>query len=171
MRLREFVNAKDAIIMTSPPDLVLNAVRTALAQYPDAWLYAVILATLASSGFVVVKYLEHIVLTGLSKPFTIPHHSTKTMFLGACFLVAQIKGVLPLSLNDLFTGLVLSAFVFRITTTYFLTLKVKEKFTEQFILKVISNFILFTTRERETRGLNLFFNSELFSEVVKKKNH
>ena len=126
---------------------MLNAVKTALSEYPDAWLYAVILATLASSGFVVVKYLEHIVLAGLSKPFTIPHHSTKTMFLGACFLVAQIKGVLPLSLNDLFTGLVLSAFVFRITTTYFLTMKVKGNFNGKFFSKLTRNskFILFTT--------------------------
>jgi len=103
--------------------LVLNAVNSALAQFPDAWLYAVILASLSSSGFVVVKYVEHILLTGLKKPFTIPHHSTKTMFLGACFLVAQHQGVLAVNRSDLFTGLVLSAFILRISTTYFLAMK------------------------------------------------
>ena len=110
----------------SSSDLVLNAVNTALAQFPDAWLYAVILASLSSSGFVVVKYVEHILLTGLKKPFTIPHHSTKTMFLGACFLVAQHQGVLAVNRSDLFTGLVLSAFILRISTTYFLAMKVIE---------------------------------------------
>ena len=98
--------------------------ETALAQYPQAWLYPVIFATLCSSGFMVVKYVEHILLSGLSKPFTIPHHSTKTMVLGAIFIVAQKQGVFPVNLTDLFAGLVLSAFAFRITTTYFLAMKV-----------------------------------------------
>ena len=97
---------------------------TALAQYPQAWLYPVIFATLCSSGFMVVKYLEHILLSGLSKPFTIPHHSTKTMLLGAVFIVAQKQGVLPVNLTDLFAGLVLSAFAFRITNSFFLSMKV-----------------------------------------------
>merc|ERR1719245_2877206 len=81
--------------------LVLAAVSTALAQYPQAWLYPVVFATLCSSGFMVVKYMEHILLSGLSKPFTIPHHSTKTMFLGACFLLAQNQGLLAVNLTDL----------------------------------------------------------------------
>ena len=72
----------------------------------------------------VVKYVEHILLAGLSRPFTIPHHSTKTMLFGAAFIVAQKQGVLPVNLSDLFAGLVLSAFAFRITTTYFLAMKV-----------------------------------------------
>ena len=104
--------------------LVKNSIRTALDQHPDAWLYPVIFATLSSSGFVVVKYVEHILLSGLSKPFTIPHHSTKTMFLGACFLLAQNQGLLAVNLTDLFTAIVLAAFLFRISTTYFVNMRV-----------------------------------------------
>ena len=114
-------------------ELVRGAVETALAQYPQAWLYPVIFATLTSSGFMVVKYVEHILLSGLSKPFTIPHHSTKTMLLGAIFIVAQKQGVLPVNLTDLFAGLVLAAFAFRITTTYFLAMKVKWNWDDNFL--------------------------------------
>ena len=77
--------------------------------------------------------MEHILLSGLSKPFTIPHHSTKTMLLGAIFIVAQKQGVLPVNLTDLFAGLVLAAFAFRITTTYFLAMKVKWNWDDNFL--------------------------------------
>lgn len=119
--------------------LVRNAVKTVLDQYPEAWLYAVIFATLSSSGFVVVKYVEHIVLSGLSKPFTIPHHSTKTMFLGASFLVAQHQGMFPVNLTDLFTSLVLAASAFRISTSYFVNMKTFDPYemTENKVCRLI----------------------------------
>ena len=66
----------------------------------------------------------------MASSFTIPHHSTKTMVLGAIFIVAQKQGVLPVNLADLFAGLVLSAFAFRITTTYFLSMKVGSGYSQ-----------------------------------------
>jgi len=76
--------------------LVVSSVNTVMESHPDCFLYPVVFATVKSSGFVLVKYLEQVVLHGWEKgPFVLPHHSTKTMILSACLLSAHKLGHLP----------------------------------------------------------------------------
>ena len=59
--------------------LVSAGVRAALALYPNTFLIPVLVATVKSSGFMLVKYYEHILLHGLDRGFSLPNHATKTM--------------------------------------------------------------------------------------------
>jgi len=111
-----FVLAQDLMRL----NLVSTGVKTILVDYPDAFLYPVVFATIKSSGFMIVKYVEHTLVNGLSKPFTVPHHSAKTMFLAACVLTAHHQGFMSgASQESLFVSLVLLTFSFRIFTTNF----------------------------------------------------
>ena len=106
-------------------DLVQSGVKTVLADHPDAFLYPVVFATIKSSGFMIVKYLEHTLVNGLSKPFTVPHHSSKTMFFAACILTAHHQGyIISATRENLFVSLVLLTFSFRILTSNFEAFKV-----------------------------------------------
>merc|ERR1712083_793561 len=98
--------------------LVLSGVKTILEIHPTSFLYPVVFATLKSSGFMIVKYCEQILLTGLSKAFVLPHHATKTMVVAACLLTAQQLDLLSVDYNDLFCGLVLFAVIVRLVTSW-----------------------------------------------------
>ena len=99
-------------------DLVSSGVKTIIADHPDTFLYPVVFATIKSSGFMIVKYVEHSLVNGLSKPFTVPHHSSKTMFFAACILTAHHQGfIISATQESLFVSLVLVTFSFRILTS------------------------------------------------------
>lgn len=98
--------------------LVASGVKTILEIHPTSFLYPVVFATLKSSGFMIVKYWEQILLTGLSKAFVLPHHATKTMVVAACLLTAQQLDLLSVDYKDLFCGLVLMAVCVRLVTSW-----------------------------------------------------
>lgn len=100
----------------------LAAVRTvvaaALVLHPQAFLYPVVLATLTSSGFMVVKYIEQVMLRG-DLTFTIGHHATKTMAVSAALMTARAQGWLAwVEAEDLYCCLVLMAMALRLVTSY-----------------------------------------------------
>ena len=113
--------------------LVSAGVRAALALYPNAFLIPVLVATVKSSGFMLVKFYEHILLHGLDRGFSLPNHATKTMVNQKCelgtglykvglqvlagsVLTAGELGWLAASHSDLFTWLVLLAWTVRLST-------------------------------------------------------
>ena len=53
-------------------------------------------ATCKSSGFMVIKYLEHLLDQGLVKPFHIPNYPTKTCVLASMAFAADASGILAL---------------------------------------------------------------------------
>jgi len=101
--------------------LVSSGVKSILENHPNSFLYPVVFATLKSSGFMIVKYCEQILLSGLSKAFVLPHHATKTMVVAACLLTAQQTEILSVDYNDLFCGLVLFAVIVRLVTSWVFT--------------------------------------------------
>jgi len=103
------------------PGLVSSGVKSILENHPNSFLYPVVFATLKSSGFMIVKYCEQILLSGLSKAFVLPHHATKTMVVAACLLTAQQMDMLSVDYNDLFCGLVLFAVIVRLVTSWVFT--------------------------------------------------
>jgi len=98
--------------------LVSSGVKTILEIHPTAFLYPVVFATLKSSGFMIVKYCEQVLLTGLSKAFVLPHHATKTMVVAACLLTAQKLDFLSVNYDELYCGLVAVACFIRLTTSW-----------------------------------------------------
>jgi len=97
--------------------LVSSGVKTILEIHPNSFLYSVVFATLKSSGFMIIKYCEQLVLTGLSRAFVLPNHATKTMVIAAVLLTAQKLKLLSIEYNDLFCGLVLLAISVRLSTS------------------------------------------------------
>jgi len=98
--------------------LVSSGVKTILEIHPNSFLYPVVFATLKSSGFMIIKYCEQILLTGLSRAFVLPHHATKTMVVAAILLTAQQLKLLSIGYNDLFCGLVVLAICVRLSTSW-----------------------------------------------------
>ena len=98
-------------------DLVLTGVNSVLSEYPEAFIYPVFIATLKSSGFVVVKYLEQVLMHGLNKPFKVASHYTKTMVLAACLLVAQSRGLVKMDQGELFSVMVMVLMIIRMSDT------------------------------------------------------
>merc|ERR1712215_163961 len=98
--------------------LVSSGVKSILENHPNSFLYPVVFATLKSSGFMIVKYCEQILLTGLSKAFVLPHHATKTMVVAACLLTAQKLDFLSVNYDELYCGLVAVACFIRLTTSW-----------------------------------------------------
>lgn len=98
-------------------DLVLTGVNSVLAERPGACIYPVFIATLKSSGFMVVKYLEQKLMHGLNKPFKVTSHYTKTMVLAASVLVAQSRGLVTMDQGELYTVMVMLLMVIRIADT------------------------------------------------------
>jgi len=98
-------------------DLVLTGVNSVLSEYPEAFIYPVFIATLKSSGFVVVKYLEQVLMHGLNKPFKVTSHYTKTMVLAACLLVAQSRGLVKMDQGELFSVMVMVLMIIRMSDT------------------------------------------------------
>jgi len=98
-------------------NLVLTGVNSVLSEFPEAFIYPVFIATLKSSGFVVVKYLEQVLMHGLNKPFKVTSHYTKTMVLAACLLVAQSRGLVKMDQGELFSVMVMVLMIIRISDT------------------------------------------------------
>lgn len=98
-----------------------RGVQAILAEHPLSFLYPVVFASLASNGFLFVKYIEKLLLGGPSKAFVIPHHATKTMVLTAILLTAQAQGFLPMvGAEDLFSYIVLLTVSLRLVTSFLL---------------------------------------------------
>ena len=110
--------AINIIWIISELGLVSSGVKTILENHPNSFLYPVVFATLKSSGFMIVKYCEQILLSGLSKAFVLPHHATKTMVVAACLLTAQQMDMLSVDYNDLFCGLVMISIFVRLLTSW-----------------------------------------------------
>ena len=102
--------------------------KTILEIHPTSFLYPVVFATLKYSGFMIVKYCEQILLTGLSKAFVLPHHATKTMVVAACLLTAQQLELLSIGYNDLFCGLVVVAICVRLATSWLFKVRQSKTF-------------------------------------------
>lgn len=98
-------------------NLVLTGVNSVLTEYPEAFIYPVFIATLKSSGFMVVKYMEQMLMHGLNKPFKVTSHYTKTMVLAACVLVAQSRGLVTMDQGELYAVMVMVLMVIRIADT------------------------------------------------------
>jgi len=95
-------------------------VKAAIEEQPETFLYPVAVATLTSSGLMIVKYVEQLLL-GKDCAFVIKQHATKTMALAAVVLTAVSKGyfqVLPP--KELFCILVVTAVLLRIILSYIL---------------------------------------------------
>merc|ERR1711990_820611 len=102
----------------------LGAVRsnviTALEEQPGTFFYPVALATLTSSGLMIVKYVEQL-LQKKDCAFVIKQHATKTMALAAVILTAESKGYFQaLPPEELFCALVVTAVLLRIIVSYIL---------------------------------------------------
>jgi len=98
-------------------NLVLTGVNSVLSEYPEAFIYPVFIATLKSSGFMVVKYLEQMLMHGLNTPFKVTSHYTKTMVLAACVLVAQSRGLVMMDRGELYAFMVMVLMIIRISDT------------------------------------------------------
>jgi len=97
--------------------LVAGGVHQVFSLHPSAFLYSVVICTIKSSGFMVVKYLEHAALHGFTKAFALPHHSSKTMVVAAVLLTAQKHGHLQADWDTLYFLLVIWAVAARIFTS------------------------------------------------------
>lgn len=97
--------------------MVLTGVTSVLSEHPEAFIYPVFIATLKSSGFMVVKYLEQMLMHGLNTPFKVTSHYTKTMVLAACVLVAQSRGLVTMDRGELYAFMVMVLMIIRISDT------------------------------------------------------
>ena len=98
--------------------MVLTGVNSVLNEYPDAIIYPIFIATIKSSGFMVVKFLEQVLMQGLSKPFKVSSHYTKTMMLAACLLVAQSRGLVKMDQEGLYCLMVMVTMMVRVSDTF-----------------------------------------------------
>jgi hypothetical protein len=62
---------------------VLSGLQTINDESPGYLVYPVVFALVKSSGFMILKYGEHVLLHGLNKAFTIPNQVT--VFLSLSF--------------------------------------------------------------------------------------
>jgi len=97
--------------------LVAGAVTQVATLHPTAFFYSVVIATIKSSGFMLVKFAEHASLHGLTKAFVIPTHHSKTMVVAAALLTAQKHGHLQADWDTLVFLLVTWAVVARLVTS------------------------------------------------------
>jgi len=100
----------------------LGAVRAnvaaAIEEQPGTYIYPVALATLTSSGLMIVKYLEQLLL-GKDCAFVIKQHATKTMAAAAVILTAEAHGHFQaLPHEELFCALVVAAILLRMLVSY-----------------------------------------------------
>ena len=92
-------------------------VAVAVTEHPSSLLVPVVLATLASSGFMVVKYVEQVVLQR-DRTFTVRHHATKTMAVAAALLTLQAHGLLEVEADTIQAAMVLLAVTLRLVTSF-----------------------------------------------------
>jgi len=90
----------------------------ALEEQPGTFIYPVALATITSSGLMIVKYVEQLLL-GKDCAFMIKQHATKTMAAAAVILTAEAQGYLQgLSQEELFCALVVAAILLRLLLSF-----------------------------------------------------
>merc|ERR1719402_2088917 len=92
-------------------------VGVGVAEHPASLLVPVVLATLASSGFMVVKYVEQVVVQR-DRTFTIRHHATKTMAVAAVLLTLQAHGLVQVEADTIQAAMVLLAITLRLVTSF-----------------------------------------------------
>merc|ERR1719209_251925 len=100
----------------------LGAVRTnvmaALEEQPGTFIYPVALATITSSGLMIVKYVEQLLLKK-DCAFVIKQHATKTMAAAAVILTAEAQGHFQaLPQEELFCTLVVAAILLRLLLSF-----------------------------------------------------
>jgi len=93
-------------------------VKAALEEQPGTFIYPVALATLTSSGLMIVKYVEQLLL-GKDCAFVIKQHATKTMAAAAVILTAEVQGHFQaLPHEELFCALVIAAILLRLLVSF-----------------------------------------------------
>jgi hypothetical protein len=85
-------------------------------DHPTGFIYMVFFAIIKSSGFMFLKYIEQALDHGLSKPFVVPNHPSKTCVLASVAFAAQATGLIDLGGEKIiltgFTLLVINLRVF-----------------------------------------------------------
>lgn len=79
--------------------LCLSGVALIAKNHPSAFLYQAFFAICKSSGFMFIKYFEHIIDHGLSKPLSIPNSPTKTCVLASFAFAMQASNIIDLGGN------------------------------------------------------------------------
>lgn len=96
--------------------LVIAAIQTIHAVYPNTILYPFVFATVKSSGFMFIKYAEAIIFTNKSNGFVVPNHHSKTCILAAILFIASDIGYLEVDKKPLLLLCVLIALSLRIAS-------------------------------------------------------
>merc|ERR1712055_377133 len=93
-------------------------VKAAIEEQPETFLYPVAVATPTSSGLMIVKYVEQLLL-GKDCAFVIKQHATKTMAVAAVILTAEAHGHFQaLPHEELFCALVVAAILLRLLVSF-----------------------------------------------------
>jgi hypothetical protein len=99
LRLRPLLFAAQDLLRLQ---LVLSGVMTIHKLHPGAFLYAVTLGIVKSSGFMFFKYIEYVVTNGVGKGLVIVP-SSKACIVASVAFAAQTSGFLPFSIEAIFT--------------------------------------------------------------------
>lgn len=83
--------------------LCLQGVQIISKTHPHAFLYMTFFAICKSSGFMVIKYIEHLADHGLVKPFVIPNYPTKTCVWASMAFAADACGLLTFGAPTILT--------------------------------------------------------------------
>jgi len=111
-------------------NLVLQAVKAILTVHPSSIIYPAVFANVKSSGFMIVKYTEHVLVNGLSKPFSIPHHSAKTMFISSLVFIAQVQGIISMPISSLLTITAITTMIFRLLSSDLSPIKITDPYNK-----------------------------------------
>ena len=133
----------------------LGAVRAnvaaALEEQPDSFLYPVAVATLTSSGLMIVKYVEQLLL-GKDRAFVIKQHATKTMAVAAVILTADAHGYIQaLPQEEIFCSLVVAAILLRLLVSFLS--KVATNFFPSSFHILISYSVIFLAQDWDPYSL------------------
>jgi len=132
-------------------NLVLQAVKTILAVHPSSVIYPAVFANIKSSGFMIVKYIEHVLVNGLSKPFSVPHHSAKTMFISSLVFIAQAQGLILMPISSLLTITAITTAIFRLLSSDLSPIQVSDPYN--YIELTCCSLIFGTQEVDENRNL------------------
>lgn len=97
--------------------LCLNGVSSVAKTHPKALFYMTFMGMCKSSGFMVFKYVEHLLDLGLdkSKPFRVPNYPTKTCLIASLAFAIQACGLYDFGGNSaILAGLTLLAVTLRL---------------------------------------------------------
>lgn len=131
--------------------LCLQGVQYIGKTHPHAFLYMTFFATCKSSGFMVIKYVEHLLDHGLVKPFHIPNYPTKTCVLASMAFAADASGILSLGAPS-----ILTYFSFLVLT---LRLFVNNQTDPYIWLESLPYGLLYGQPEDSSKKVNLFFTT------------